>query len=264
VSTSRYYLWVIYDVEDWSSRQAVVGSRIQQVLREIEARALRQVGIDAATVGRQPGGDSAILALPGDVPKELITTTFVDTFCEALEEHDASCPPAETIRLRMVLHAGDSPAGTDEWAGSLVGACRLLESDLLHRVLAAAHGAPLALMVSDDWYRAVIGEGFAPAHGYQEVWVAAKKFGDFAWVRVPGRTWPPGLLPADDPDRHRGGAAASSGPAPAQTAGPVPGPGQQFVNIGNVGDLQGATITGNVTVGGKAYRADGRGRSGPR
>ena len=259
MSASRYYIWAIHDVEDWSSRPAVVQARIQQVLRGVEARALARAEVDPARVGRQPTGDGAVLAIPGDVPKELITTKFVDALGEGIEEHDADCPAAEVIRLRLALHAGESPAGQSEWAGpGVVDASRLLDSAVLRRVLAAATGSALALIVSGDWYRAVIGEGYAPSGGYQKVWVEAKKFADFAWVRVPGQTQPPGLLPEDYPRRDgRPPGAGGEGGAPGQQP---PGPGMSISNSGSIGgvaDFRGATVHDGVSFGNNYYGPDG-------
>jgi hypothetical protein len=257
VSASRHYIWSIHDVEDWSSRPAVIQSSIQQVLRRVEARALARADVDPARVGRQSTGDGAVLAIPGDVPKELITTTYVDALCEGIEEHDAECRAAETIRLRLALHAGESPAGQDEWAGpGVITASRLLDAAVLRRVLAAATGSALALIVSDDWYRAVIKEGYASSAGYQQVWVEAKKFAGFAWVRVPGRTQPPGLVPEDRPRL----SDQSPGPGREDTAAvhQPPGAGMSISNsgtIGDVGDFRGASVSGDLNFANKYYGA---------
>jgi len=262
VSASRHYIWAIHDIEDWSSRPAVVQARIQQALRRIEARALAQAGVDPTRVGRQPTGDGAVLAVPGDIPKELITTKYVDALCEGVEEHDAECPAAETIRLRLALHAGESPAGQGEWAGpGIVAASRLVDAPVLRRVMAAATGSALVLIVSDDWYRAVIREGYASGAGYQQVWVEAKKFADFAWVRVPGRTQPPGLLPEDhrkpQPDETSAGAGRAGG-----TSHPAPDSGSGISNSGTYGDFRGSTFHGGFSFGNNYYGASDPGQGG--
>ena len=184
----------------------------------------------------------------------------MDALCEGIEEHDAECGAAETIRLRLVLHAGESPGGQDEWAGpGVVTASRLLDAAVLRRVLAAATGNPLALIVSDDWYRTVLKEGYASTRGYQEVWVEGKKFADCAWVRVPGCTRPPGLLPEDDPEPHRGGRSlGAGGGSTADHRAPNSGASiSSSGSIGAVGDLRGATVNGDVAFGNNYYRADG-------
>jgi hypothetical protein len=246
VGSSRYYAWAVLDVENWSSRPAVTASSIQQALRQIETQALASAGIDTARVARQPRGDGAILALPGDIAKEVITTEFVEALREGISEYDANCSPDESIRLRLALHAGEALEGEGEWAGQpVVVACRLVDSSVIKRVLAAATGCPLALIVSSAWYDAVVREGYVAADGYREVWVEAKTFADFAWVKTPGRTSVPGLLPADDAASRRasGSAARSSPPSP----GPDPGR-EGRVNVsGNA--VTHSTVHGGVVFG---------------
>jgi hypothetical protein len=77
--------------------------------------------------------------MPGDVAKELITARFVEALREAVLEHDADCEPEESIRIRLSLHAGDAIEGEGEWAGRpVIAVCRLVDSALIKRVLAAA------------------------------------------------------------------------------------------------------------------------------
>lgn len=247
---SRYYIWVIYDVESWSRKPAVNGANIQSALRRFELQALRRAGIDPGATERQPTGDGAVLAIPGDTSKELLTTKFIDGLREGIEEHDASCPPEETIRLRLALHAGDGLPGDGEWAGpGVILAARLVNSDVLRRVLKAATGHALAFMVSDDWYQAIIRQGLAPADGYQQVLVRTqeKEFSSLAWVRVPGRDSPPGLQPEDRP---------GSTPAPSATDGPED-PSHISAPGGTVNNFHQSTINGSVSIGNQ-YHGTGR------
>jgi hypothetical protein len=256
---SRYYAWAVLDVENWSGRSAVSAANIQSALKRIEAQALARAGIDAVHVGRQPRGDGAILALPGDVAKELITDQFVEALREAVLEHDADCAPEESVRIRLSLHAGDAIDGDGEWAGQpVIVASRLVDSALIKRVLAAATGSPLALIVSGDWYNAVIKEGHASGDGYQKVWVEEKTFADVAWVKVPGRTRPPGLRPKDAPPLHRDGARPPPRPRPGGTEGHV----DNSVTHGN--RVQDSTIKGDVVFGDKYVGTDHRFRRGER
>lgn len=242
--SSRYYSWAVLDVEDWSSRPAVTGSRIQEALRLIEERALRSLNLGWADVGRQPRGDGAVLALPGDIPKEAIATRFVEALREAVLDHDMSSEPEDSFRIRLALNAGEALDGDGEWAGQpVILACRLVDSSVLRRVLAASTGNPLALIVSAQWYDAVIREGYASAEGYREVFVKTKTFSGSAWVKVPGRSRPAGLLPEDDPVAQQ--TAPASDPAAAAAAG-----GYHTDNSGNQGLIvQGGPVSGGVNIG---------------
>ncbi len=241
---SRYYSIAVLDVENWSSRPAVSAANIQGALRRIEDQGLAGAGIDPNRVGRQPRGDGAILTLPGDVAKELITARFVEALSEAVAEHDDVCDPEESIRIRLSLHAGDVIEGEGEWAGQpVVVASRLVDSAVIKRVLAASTGSPLALIVSRDWYDAVVKEGHISAEGYREVWVEEKTFADVAWVKVPGRTRPPGLLPEDDPGRHRD-PGHGAGPPHGSRSGEAS---EYTVNYGNI--VRASTIEGDIVFG---------------
>lgn len=253
VPSLGYYIWAVHGVEDWNTRPAVTQTKIGQALRQVEAQALARVGLDPARVSQRPAGDGAVLVLPGDFPKGLVTTKYVDALCEGIEEYDAESGPGETIRLRLALHAGESPAG-DEWASpGAATATRLANAAVLRRVLAAAKGSALALAVSRTWYRAVIHGGYAPAEGYQEVRIEAPQSADWAWVRVPGRTQPPGLLPEDRRPSSRpdsaGDGEASSPATGAETSV------SNYGTVGALGDFRGATIHGDVGFGNNYYGA---------
>lgn len=250
VQRSRYYAWAVLDVEDWSGRPAVNAANIQSALKRIEGQALAEAGIDKARVRRQPRGDGAILAIPGDVAKEAITTQFVQGLRESILEHVTDCAPEESIRIRLSLNAGDAIDGDGEWAGKpVIVASRLVDSELIKRVLAASIGSPLALIVSGDWYNSVVNEGYASGEGYQEVWVEEKTFAGLAWVKVPGRTRPPGLRPEDDPGRHRGDGFVGDAVRPSRGS-PSGGTGGRVDNSVNYGNqVRDATINGDVVFG---------------
>ena len=259
---SRYYSWAVLDVEDWSGRPAVNAANIQDTLRRIETEALARAGIDPDSVARQPRGDGAMRAIAGEVAKERIATRFVEELRQAIADYDAGCPPGESIRVRLALHAGDVIEGEGEWAGRpVVVASRLVDSAVIKRVLAAATGSPLALIVSGDWYDAVVKEGYAPSEGYAQVWVEEKTFADVAWVAVPGRTHPPGLRAEDDPGAH-GAARGRACPAGAPRRA-LPGEAGEYtdnsINYGN--SVRDSVIRGDVVFGGK-YDGDPGARGG--
>ena len=66
---SRYYSVAVLDVENWGSWPGVTAANIQGSLKRIDVLGLAAAGIDSAQVGRQPGGDGAILACPGLSPR---------------------------------------------------------------------------------------------------------------------------------------------------------------------------------------------------
>lgn len=226
---------------------------------------MQRLGIEQADVGRQPRGDGAILALPGDIPKERIATEFVEALSDAILEYDENCAPEESIRLRVSLNAGDALDGDGEWAGqSVIIACRLVDTPVIKRVLKASAGYPLALIAPAHWYDAVIREGYAPGDGYREVWVTTKNYSGSAWVTVPGRRQPLGLLPEDDVDPHRVQDGHALGATAGQETGTAAGHAAgRFAtdNSGNQGVIIQGTVHGDIPIGNTYYcGADPRAR----
>jgi hypothetical protein len=168
---------LVTDIEDWGGRPGAVQTRLQEALGSILTQAIGVVGVDGGRVRRTSRGDGAIAAFPADVPKETITADLVKALNRGLRLHADECPADETIRLRVALHAGDVQDRGDEWAGAaVVTACRLVDSEVLHRVLAAAASAVLAVIVSEDWYDAVLRERWADPTGYDPVRPAVKDY----------------------------------------------------------------------------------------
>lgn len=247
----RHYVWAVHAVEEWGGRPAGIQQIIRPVLRELEVRALGRSGIDPARAGRENTPDGAALTLPGEVPLETFATRFVDALCEGIEQHDDECPPAQTIRLRLALHAGAPPDGQP--GKGLAAAGRLVDAPVLQRVLAAATGSALAVIVSDDWYRAAGHRGSRSSGHYAQVVLGPDETAGTAWVRVPGCTQPPGLLSSDHP-----GAGRSRAGEPAGAAG---------TNIGQVGtynhnDFRQATFNQPLSIGNTYYGGDDRGQHG--
>lgn len=245
---TRYYALAVTDIENWSARPGPVQARMQSALRQILDRATGSAGIAGIDVRRTSRGDGLIVAFPATAPKEVITSRFVKALNRELRLHHDECPPDEGIRVRLALHAGDVHDGGDEWAGeAVVAACRLVDSDLLRGVLAAADTAVLAMIVSDYWYGAVLRPGWADTTGFSQVAVDLRGYVGDAWVRVPGMSRPPGLPPTDGRAVQPEPPAAPPGPGAAATPGGV-----QFANYGT---HQGDNVAGPKYVGdGAAHR----------
>lgn len=232
MNSSRYYAWVVLDIENWGGRPGSAQSRMQEALRGIIDRARSVCGIVEVAIRRTSRGDGVILGVPAEVAKETITGGFLKSLNRELRCYDDECLPDEEMRLRVSLHAGDAQDGGDEWAGnSVVVACRLVDSEILHRVLAAASSAVLAIIVSDLWYDAVLRERWADPTGYDQVSPRVKDYDGGAWIKVPGFSHPPGLLPSDVPNNHQ------------QTQPPDPQPGGSAITI--YGPVGGDAFTGD-------------------
>jgi len=248
VNASRYYSWVVMDIENWGGRPGSAQARMQQALRGVVARALSACSVEGADVRRTSRGDGVILGLSTEIAKETITGPLFKSLNRELRLYDDECPPDEVMRLRIALHAGDAHDGGDEWAGKPVNlACRLVDSEILHRVLAAASTAVLATIVSDDWYDAVLREGWADPVGFDPVVPNLKDYDGGAWIRVPGHLHPPGLRPSDVPGEQQEAAPHAEASVPGN--GPV-------ISIG--GNVGRDVIGGNSTVVNYGHSAEPR------
>ncbi len=151
------------------------------------------------------------------------------------------------VRLRVAVHAGQVLLGRQQHASPAVGfACRLADAELLHDTLAAAPGARLAAIVSDEVFQDVIvhARRLVDTASYLSVPLGAS--GEVGWVTVPGYSAPPGISaarPAADPQ------AARPARDPAESAG-------QAISVGVVQGnfINRQDIHGNVT---NNYGGDG-------
>jgi hypothetical protein len=209
--------------------------------------------------------------LPADVPQARIAVQFIEALRSAVVDHDADCEPSEAVRLRVALDNGELRQGDPGWDDQQAIAARdLVGSPVLRRVVAAETRNPLALIASAEWYDSCFGPGPAPADGYREVWVSAGRYRGSAWVRVPGRTRPQGLLPEDDPPARPIGHAPATRAAD-DVSGTHPEAGVDLTgNRGNVVQggqhgtvIQGGVINGDINIG-NDYAANYRERDGGR
>lgn len=210
---------------------------LRERLSDIEKKALSSLDLDASTVRRAPVPCGSMLAWPGDIPSHVIAGRFIEALCEALRGHAARCAPAEPIRVRMALNAGESAAGEEIWSSSpATVAAKLADLPVIQRVLAASLGSPLALIVSDEWHASL-----RSLYGFQPVVVTEPGLAGPAWIKVPGNSRPPGLRPDDTWAPPHSATPATGTPHPA-AAGP------SFHGVAkNV--IQAETVNGGVHIG---------------
>jgi hypothetical protein len=203
-----------------------------------------------------------VLPVPGSVAKGKVAVQFVEELRRAVLAYDEDRGPDDAVRLRVALSAGEFSPGESQ---PVTVARELAGSPVIRRVLAAETRGPLAVIASPGWYDAFIRAGHAAAEGYREVWVSAGTYRGTAWVRVPGRSRPAGLTPADNPAAGGsgiGGASAADGSGDVGAS--LAGPGGNMVQGGSHGTvIQGGIINGGVNIG-NVYGASRRERDGGR
>jgi tetratricopeptide (TPR) repeat protein len=180
---------VIVDVENFgdpartNAHQLAVRDAMYKALRQSFGRAR----ISWAGCAVEDRGDGILVLVSPEVPKSWLVTRLPARLAEMLGRHNAGCPAAERIRLRMALHAGEVHQDTHGFAGTAVNrAFRLIEAPPSRAALRDSAGV-VALIVSDWFYDEVVRHH--PAAGpscFRQVRAVMKETEMTAWVRVLG------------------------------------------------------------------------------
>lgn len=139
-------------------------------------------------------GDGLLALLrPVDrVPKTLLLQSVVPTLDRLIFEHNTH-HPADRLRLRAVLHAGEVHYDTRAPFGETLDvAFRLLDSPVTKRALRRTT-VSLVLAVSDDIYQAVVRhnyDGIDPLTFTAFMTKRNSTVWDSGWLHVPGATLP--------------------------------------------------------------------------
>ncbi|MFJ6675098.1 hypothetical protein ACIQMJ_28680 [Actinosynnema sp. NPDC091369] len=202
---------VVVDVERFSDHGRTNPNRLvvrQALYRAVEA-AFTDIGADWTSWQRQDRGDGILVLVPPDVAKSLFVERLPMALAAHLDRHNAAHEPAERIRLRVAVHAGEVYPDGDGVVGHAVNhVCRLVDSDPLRQALADVPG-PVALMVSDWFFEEVVRHSLAlDARRFRSVKVVMKETDSTAWVHtgpeVPEQRRPE---PVEHPARRGAGTA---------------------------------------------------------
>jgi hypothetical protein len=133
-------------------------------------------------------GDGLRLVVSTDtVSAADLLDVFLVTIAAALREHTDASSTAARLRLRIAVHFGVVDRTADGWSGEpLVHTARLVDAEEVGHRLAESEDACLALVVSDDFHRAIVDHGYAHAGptDYDRVDVPEKETSSHAWVRL--------------------------------------------------------------------------------
>ncbi|HEX6358159.1 hypothetical protein [Actinophytocola sp.] len=162
------------DTADSTAMTNIVKGRVRHSMYEVFERALYAAGIE--NVHHDPlidRGDGVLALIHPMVPKTLLLNTVVPELGKLLAQHDG-------LRLRAVVHAGEVHYDHRGCFGeSLDLSFRLLDAPELKLLLKAVL-SPLAVVLSEDIYRAVA------RHGYDRI--DADGFAPLVRVEIAGRT----------------------------------------------------------------------------
>ncbi|RSM64813.1 hypothetical protein DMH04_50770 [Kibdelosporangium aridum] len=126
------------------------------------------------------------------VPKTLLLQSVVPTLARLIDEHNA-CHPADRLRFRAVLHAGEVHYDTRAPFGETLDiASRLLDSPVTKRALRSIT-APLVLAVSEDIYQSTVRhnyDGIDPLNFTTFMTKRNSTTWDSGWLYVPTHARP--------------------------------------------------------------------------
>src|SRR4051812_17843529 len=189
--TPRHCTIIAVDIEKYSERPEPVQASLRTALYQATRDALTATNVVWAECDVLERGDSLIVLVPPTVTPVDLVTVFIGRLTGELRQHAAIRSTLARMRLRAALHAGYvSPDEHGHVGDAINETARLLDAEALRRVLAATDEAHLAVIVSDDLYRAVVGNGHGGAdpEEYAPVTVSVKAYRAAAWLRVPGLT----------------------------------------------------------------------------
>lgn len=147
------------DVVTYSSRSSPAKVSIQFRLAALLLATLDEMGVDPCDVDCQPTGDGMNVFLPAATELHRALPRLVRAWDDCLAADNQRF--RDRLRLRMAVVVGPvclTPLG---FGGStIVQVSRLLDSRALRRAVCDSPQADLAVLVSDQIYRYVIGEGY--------------------------------------------------------------------------------------------------------
>lgn len=149
-------------------------------------KAFGHSGVSLANCYHEGAGDSILALAPATVGKSTFAANVPSALVAALVAHNAEHPPAEQLRLRMALHAGEITRDARGVTGqAIIHTARLLDSAPLKEALRESTGV-LAVIASAWFYDEVIRQypEYAPEE-YVRTAVNVKETNGFGWIRLP-------------------------------------------------------------------------------
>ncbi|WP_133903445.1 hypothetical protein [Actinophytocola oryzae] len=179
------------DVEGSTTRNNGAKARMRDAMYTLVTQSFVRNGITADDHDRLLDSGDGLLALlraVDRIPKTLLLHGVVPTLSRLIDEHNTR-RPADCLRLRAVLHAGEVHHDTRAPFGETLDvAFRLLDSPVTKRALRRTT-APLVLAVSDDVHNAVVRHQYDDIDPLAFTAFMTKRNAttwDSGWLHVPG------------------------------------------------------------------------------
>lgn len=182
--------FAVVDLEAFGTRCDPDQQWLRERMYDVLDSAADRAGIPPTKRHPIDRGDGVALLIQASVSKPIIAEGFVRELLAGLRTHNRRSREPVAMRMRMSLHAGEASYDGRNWVGTeLNTACRLVDVPALRRALLKVPTAPLALCVSDLWFRTVVrhNHGLVDHRTYAPIVVRTKELaGSRAWLHIPG------------------------------------------------------------------------------
>ncbi|MFJ2927326.1 hypothetical protein ACIPIU_20265 [Streptomyces massasporeus] len=239
-----YRTILLFDIEQYGSRDDVEQAFLRRVLYDVVDTTLRTADVDETARLRADRGDSVMELIDTAVPVPNLVKTLLTETPALLHNKNRLLADSARMRLRIVLSSGYVAVDElDGWVGSdLNHAVRLLNSDPLRDALKQRE-ADCVLCVSDGIYEGVVRHGplGVRPQEFHRATVETKEGPTVAWVHgEPGTHGSPGaaggsVAPAPEAAEARHNDTRIQGDQYGQTGGTLHG-GQRFDFTGRARD----------------------------
>ena len=222
---------VVLDARRYSKQDLPTQLEWRVAIRTIVQSSVRRSGIAPAATTTQDSGDGVLVGFGPQVPKRVVAAEFVRRLVDEVNAYNRGRTDEARLRLRVSVHCDETVVHDSGFAGdAAVVAARLIDAQPTRAVLEAMDEVNLAVILSDDFYRATVRHGLLglDPRDYRKEPVAVPKYEGCGWLHVPGHAIssvpPTPPAPPDDLDGPDG-PSTPSGPAGGPEGGPSPGAG---------------------------------------
>lgn len=184
---------IVVDVTDFTNParslfdQRIVREGLHNVLRA----AFSEIGVVLDTCKTEDRGDGKLILMPPGVDNTLVADQLPGRLLAWLRRHNKVHSPEARVKLRVALHKGevqqDEQGVVSQAVNLTFGIVDAPDAKTVQRSTACM----LALIASDEFYRAVIAQDPATDPGsYRQVSVPIKESSALAWLRIPDHPAP--------------------------------------------------------------------------
>ncbi|PSL52116.1 NB-ARC domain-containing protein [Saccharothrix carnea] len=208
---------VVVDVEGFGDPRRTLPHQVgtRAGLYRVVADSLRAAGVRWEACYHEDRGDSVFVLVPAEYAKAPLVEVLPGALVEALRRHNDTSPPAQRVRLRVAVHAGEVVFDRHGVTSTAVTtAFRLLDAPKVKRALADSPG--LVVLVVSRWLfdEVVRHSAVLDPATFRQVPVAVKEVRDTAWIALPDHPYPADPTVLDGPAPRDGDGTPRQLPAP--------------------------------------------------